>query len=266
MVRCRGRLGTANLRAESLITIESRWVCNSGLQASTMALGACCLLRHTGQRPNLPSHVLCKFSAASTSDQGLRQGDHSTFDPLVEAGGMAKEKHRKKEKRRDGKHKRKKRRRSSSRSSGGSGGGRHRAPSPRRLLLAAALGDKQQCRELVQDGADVAYADAEGTTALHEVGVLCAGGRGWSVALGLSLLAQFNLCECRLMPAVHPFPLHQACRHGHLSTAKLLLRRGADAGLGDVRGDTPAHLAARHGHLDVLAALLQAGGEEAVQI
>lgn len=99
---------------------------------------------------------------------------------------MAKEKHRKKEKRRDGKHKRKKRRRSSSRSSGGSGGGRHRAPSPRRLLLAAALGDKQQCRELVQDGADVAYADAEGTTALHEVGVLCAGGRGWSVALGLA--------------------------------------------------------------------------------
>lgn len=89
----------------------------------------------------------------------------------------------------------------------------------------------------------------------------------------------------------------QACRHGHLSTVKLLLRRGADGGLGDVRGDTAgvasrstcppclaapgsatfdaacrahvcthnllaAHLAARHGHLDVLAALLQAGESE----
>lgn len=51
----------------------------------------------------------------------------------------------------------------------------------------------------------------------------------------------------------------QACRHGHLPTACLLLRRGADAGAADSRGDTPAHLAARHCHLDLLAALLQAG-------
>lgn len=59
----------------------------------------------------------------------------------------------------------------------------------------------------------------------------------------------------------HPSPiLGQACRHGHMPTVRLLLRRGADAGLGDVRGDTPAHLAARHGHLDLLAELLQAGG------
>ena len=57
---------------------------------------------------------------------------------------------------------------------------------------------------------------------------------------------------CRLSPA-------QACRHGHLPLAKLLLRRGGDAGLGDCRGDTPAHLAARQGHLDLLSAMLQAG-------
>lgn len=42
-------------------------------------------------------------------------------------------------------------------------------PSPRQLLLMAALGDRPRCRELIQQGADVACADAEGTTALHEV-------------------------------------------------------------------------------------------------
>jgi ankyrin repeat protein len=59
---------------------------------------------------------------------------------------------------------------------------------------------------------------------------------------------------------VHPAPAAlQACRHGHLPVVRLLLRRGADAGLADMAGNTPAHLAVRHGHLDLLATLLQAG-------
>lgn len=90
----------------------------------------------------------------------------------------------------------------------------------------------------------------------------------------LGLLRRFfmPLVELPVQPTYHtraschasiPRPaLHtpsQACRHGHLAAARLLLRRGADAGLADARGDTPAHLAARHGHLELLAALLAAG-------
>lgn len=109
---------------------------------------------------------------------------------------MAKEKRSRKESRRDGKHKRKKRRRSRSRSSSGSG----RAPSPRRLLLAAALGDKQQCRELIQQGADVAYADAEGTTALHEVRLLECGVLKPSEVLLLPGPVAFAMCRCLRLP------------------------------------------------------------------
>jgi NF-kappa-B inhibitor-like protein 1 len=167
-------------------------------------------------------------------------------------------KHKKKRKKEKEKEKEKeKRRRRSPSSSGGSSDGGRGAASHRELLLAAALGDRPRCRELVDQGTDVAYADAQGTTALHEV----------RLPLPLPLLCLFER-GCSLMPdSKAPSPLCcrcllllQACRHGHLAAARLLLRRGADAGLGDRRGDTPAHLAARHGHLDLLAALLQSGG------
>jgi NF-kappa-B inhibitor-like protein 1 len=169
-----------------------------------------------------------------------------------------------KKKRKKEKEKEKRRRRSpsSDSGSGGSSGGGTVA-CHQDLLLAAALGDRPRCRELVDQGADVAYADAQGTTALHEVlpllplllpllPLLCLFARGRSHMPGSK--APPPLCCCLLLL------LLQACRHGHLAAARLLLRRGADAGLGDRRGDTPAHLAARHGHLDLLAALLQSGG------
>lgn len=103
-----------------------------------------------------------------------------TWTPKPAPGGlcsMAGEK-RRKGSRKEKHKKRKRRRRSRSRSTDGSSGGsgrRRRAPSPRRLLLAAALGDKEQLRDLLKQGADVAYADAEGTTALHEVTLVCSG-------------------------------------------------------------------------------------------
>lgn len=87
------------------------------------------------------------------------------------------DKERKKKKHKERRRKKQRHSRSSSDTvssdtAGDSDGGNGRAalPSPRHLLLAAALGDRPRCRELVQHGADVAYADAEGTTALHEVG------------------------------------------------------------------------------------------------
>ena len=98
--------------------------------------------------------------------------------PQTQVRAMGSEKKRKKQHRKeDSKHKKKRRkekeketrrRRSSSPSSGG--GGSAGAASHQELLLAAALGDRPRCRELVEQGADVAYADAQGSTALHEVG------------------------------------------------------------------------------------------------
>lgn len=80
---------------------------------------------------------------------------------------MGKEKRRRKEGHRKEKKKRRRRRSRSSDSSTPPS-----PPSPHHLLMAAAVGDRQRCRQLVQQGADVAYADAEGTTALHEVSCL----------------------------------------------------------------------------------------------
>lgn len=171
------------------------------------------------------------------------------------SGSRRREKKPKKRRRAD--ESKKRRRRSPSSSSDGSGGSGPPPPSPQHLLVAAAVGDRQRCRELVQQGADVAYADAEGTTALHEVSKA-----RQCIRRSLALPP---CCSSR-RPAAHAgrkaAPLHtpQACRHGHLPTVRLLLRRGADAGAVDMRGDTPAHLAARHAHLDLLPALLEAGG------
>ena len=130
---------------------------------------------------------------------------------------MAGEKRHKKEKRRHGKHKRKKRRRS--RSSSGSGGSR-RAPSPRRLLLAAALGDKQQCRGLIQQGADVAYADAEGTTALHEVRNVMTGPRSCCCCVVPSLLCSI-WAACSLIDSSVPTCDLPCARHAGTATCQL---------------------------------------------
>ncbi|PRW57890.1 NF-kappa-B inhibitor 1 isoform A [Chlorella sorokiniana] len=151
---------------------------------------------------------------------------------------MAKEKRSKKERRRDGKHKRKKRRRSSSRSSSGSGGS-GRAPSPRRLLLAAALGDKHECRELIQQGADVAYADAEGTTALHEA---CRHGHLSTAKLLLRRGADAGLGDVRGDTAAH-----LAAKHGHLDVLAALLQADNPPEIEAVngRGQSVAQLAAQ---------------------
>ena len=48
-------------------------------------------------------------------------------------------------------------------------------------------------------------------------------------------------------------PLHMACMHGHVETARLLLAAGADAtdDVRDVRGASPLQLAEQAGHVAV---------------
>lgn len=95
-------------------------------------------------------------------------------------GSGEKRKHSKSKSRKEKQSKRKKRKKerrsrnrsrnpSSSHSDGGGCAPPASPPSPQHLLLAAAVGDRARCRQLIEQGADVAYADGEGTTALHEV-------------------------------------------------------------------------------------------------
>ncbi|KAL4441890.1 hypothetical protein ABPG77_003806 [Micractinium sp. CCAP 211/92] len=111
-------------------------------------------------------------------------------------------------------------------------------PSPRQLLLAAALGDRPRCRELIQQGADVAYADAEGTTALHEA---CRHGHRAAARLLLRRGADAGLADAR-----GDTPAHLAARHGHLEVLAALLAAENPPEIEAVngRGESVAQLAA----------------------
>lgn len=50
-------------------------------------------------------------------------------------------------------------------------------------------------------------------------------------------------------------PLHEACNHGWLGVAELLLRAGADVNARGLDDDTPLHDAAINGHSKVAHAL-----------
>lgn len=149
-----------------------------------------------------------------------------------------------KKKKKDKERRRKKRRRRSSSSSdtdssdsAGSGAGGP-PPSPRHLLLAAALGDRPRCRELIQQGSDVAYADAEGTTALHEA---CRHGHLAAARLLLRRGADAGLADAR-----GDTPAHLAARHGHLELLAALLAADNPPEIEAVngRGESVAQLAA----------------------
>ena len=56
--------------------------------------------------------------------------------------------------------------------------------------------------------------------------------------------------------------LHEAARHGHIETVRLLLEHGADPNARETGDNTyPLHWAAAHGHVEVVRALLNAGGD-----
>ncbi|EFN57300.1 hypothetical protein CHLNCDRAFT_143906 [Chlorella variabilis] len=153
------------------------------------------------------------------------------------SGSRRREKKPKKRRRAD--ESKKRRRRSPSSSSDGSGGSGPPPPSPQHLLVAAAVGDRQRCRELVQQGADVAYADAEGTTALHEA---CRHGHLPTVRLLLRRGADAGAVDMR-----GDTPAHLAARHAHLDLLPALLEadRPPEIEAVNARGESVQELAAR---------------------
>ena len=56
-------------------------------------------------------------------------------------------------------------------------------------------------------------------------------------------------------------PLHAACHAGNLAAIDMLVEGGADANQQNHRGDTPLHYACRAGHVDAVAALIDMKAE-----
>jgi ankyrin repeat protein len=106
---------------------------------------------------------------------------------------------------------------------------------------------------LVEAGASVDSVDDNGRTALH----LIAWGGSAAVADALFRAADASLGSVAVDARDRHgcTPLHLAARGGHIAMAKLLLQRGAHAGVQDEHGNTPAHVAAYCGHADLLPLL-----------
>ena len=144
---------------------------------------------------------------------------------------------------------------------------------------------------LIDAGADVKQSLPDGETALY---VYASRGRSELLAPLTSAGADVDQRET----AMGETPLYTACRHGHISAVRELLRLGANAvtptntkesplwvasrrghlliveallGAGapvnaqDEVGETPLHKAAEYGHLAVLKALLAAGADPALE-
>jgi ankyrin repeat protein len=125
------------------------------------------------------------------------------------------------------------------------------AAAPATLADAAERRDKTSVRTLLQGGADVNAAQADGTTALH-----------WAayhedaemVALLVRAGANVNAVNRYGVP-----PLAPACTNGAAAIVKLLLDAGADATATMKGGETVLMLAARSGDAEAVKALLARG-------
>src|SRR6266566_1946473 len=119
------------------------------------------------------------------------------------------------------------------------------------LADAAEQRDRTLIRSLLDSGADVNAAQADGTTALH-----------WAVynddaetaALLVKRRANVNAANRYGVP-----PLSLACTNGNADLVKLLLEAGADANASLQGGETVLMTAARAGNLEAVKALLARG-------
>ncbi len=118
---------------------------------------------------------------------------------------------------------------------------------------AAMRRDTAEVRRLVQSGADVKAAQADGATALH-----------WAAYQGDVSLA-FLLLEAGADVAAAnrngSTPMWLAASQGDAPMVKALLENGADANEQLPLGRRPLMLAARSGHVDAVRALLDGGAD-----
>jgi hypothetical protein len=121
------------------------------------------------------------------------------------------------------------------------------------LIRAAAAGDLQAMRALIQKGADVNARDQSGGTALH-----VAAGRGDQEATRLLLAAGADVHARRHGPNDYA-PLHSAAYTGNGATTRMLLSAGARVNDAAGGGWTPLMFAMLYGRRDVVEALLAGG-------
>jgi uncharacterized protein len=118
---------------------------------------------------------------------------------------------------------------------------------------AAMRRDGAEVRRLVQSGADVNAAQADGATALH-----------WAAYHGDAGLAQVLLDAGALVAATNrngSTPLWLASSQGDAAMIKALLAKGADVNESLPLGRRPLMLAARSGSVDAVRALLDGGAD-----
>ena len=111
----------------------------------------------------------------------------------------------------------------------------------------------QEIAQLLDAGADINAAGANGETALHAAA--CAG----HVAAAALLLERGANVAAEMRQFQGWQPLHMAAANGHEAMVSLLLAHGADAGAWEHDHVTPMHYAAVFGRVEAVRALLDAG-------
>ncbi|CAG0892070.1 unnamed protein product [Darwinula stevensoni] len=122
------------------------------------------------------------------------------------------------------------------------------------LQKAAALGQVEVIKLLLQQSSPLNQQDELGNTALHEaawkgysqsVSVLASGSRKDPVNLSIRNASGFT-------------PLHLAAQKGHNQTTRVLLLAGANPDVPNTYGDTALHTSCRYGHAGVTRILISA--------
>jgi len=126
---------------------------------------------------------------------------------------------------------------------------------PLSLQEAAAIGDINLVRTLIENGTDVdSLDDSFFKTALHR-----------AVIGGYKDVAELLLAEGADVSARDQFPcatpLHYAAEKGHKEIAELLIAKGADVNAKDTRGRTPIDLAMNQGRKEIAKLLLSKSGD-----
>src|SRR5687768_8922118 len=119
---------------------------------------------------------------------------------------------------------------------------------------AAARGDRDAVKALLQQAADVNAAQGDGMTALH-----------WAAMNGDAELAQmliFAGANVRATTRLGTYtPLYLASQQGHGSVVQALLKAGSDVKAGTPNGTTPLMVAAASGDVDAVRTLIEHGAD-----
>jgi len=126
------------------------------------------------------------------------------------------------------------------------------APSGANLINLVLIGDLEEARELIENGADVNSADQHGNSVLH---IAAQNGRGAIVEDLILNGADVNKGNNHKNTA-----LHLAAQNGWDEVAKHLLRaKRIKVNFKDLHANTAMHLAAQNGQIGVLEQLIEAG-------